>query len=343
MTSMGATVAGLSKDQYRLGVDASQSLWDGGRTKAQMAQIEARSQVSQAQSDLAVYQMRSKINDLYFGILLLEVNLRQNDEKTKMLEANAQLLRKMYKGGTAMLSDAQRVEAEIATTRQQRSSIVEASRAYRNVLSLFTGLDLSSETLQVPPMIGVNAEIDANHPQLRLLDAQHRSLDSQRQSIEVSIMPQVSAFGTAFYGRPGYDNFDAMMRNRFSFNFMVGVRATWSIGEWYRKKTNLAKLNLNERDIALSRDNFLFNNRITTATQQGQIVAKQAELQHDQEIIDLRAAVRHATESKLRHGIVVADDLVRDITAENLARQARDYREIEILKSIYDIKYVNNQ
>ncbi len=341
LESMGGNVAGLSKDQYRIGADATQNLWDGGRTKAQIARVEASSRVSQAQSDLAVYQVRQRINDLYFGILLLDVNLRQNAEKIKMLEADVKVLNSMYRGGTATKSDAQRVQAEIASARQERASIVEAGKAYRNVLSLLTGLDLAHETLEVPAMTEADPVV-TSHPQLRLIEAQRSSLDAQRQAIDASLKPQVSAFASAFYGRPGYDNFDAMMRNRFSFNFMVGVKASWSIGEWYRKKNNLAKLNASALDLDVSRDNFLFQNRLTTASQQGQIAAKRAQLEQDDEIVALRTAVRKATESKLKHGIVVSDDLVRDITSEVLARQARDYREIEILKNIYDIKYTTN-
>jgi hypothetical protein len=62
----------------------------------------------------------------------------------------------------------------------------------------------------------------------------------------------------------------------------------------------------------------------------------------DAEIISLRAAVRKAAESKLSHGIIDVNDLLREINQENAARVQQSIHEIEMLKEIYDNKITTN-
>ena len=59
----------------------------------------------------------------------------------------------------------------------------------------------------------------------------------------------------------------------------------------------------------------------------------------DEEIISLRSSIRKAAESKLQHGIIDVNDLVREINAENAARVQQSVHEIQMLKAIYDLKY----
>ena len=336
---MGVELKGMSKDQYRVGIDASQVIWDGGATRSRIEQLQAEGQVNHAKSNLTIYQVRSKVNELYFGILMLEENLKQTEVKMHTLESNLKLINSYVKGGVATVSDAQRVEAEMASTRQQRSTIEETDKAYRKVLGIFTGLDLTSAPLERPADLAVDDKVESNPPQLAYLDAQRAALEAQRHSIKASLMPQVSAIGTAYYGRPGYDMFKAMFQDKFSFNFMVGMKATWSLSSLYSKKNNEAKIDNAERELNVERDKFLFNTSMTTAAKQGSIAAGEKELSEDDTIIALRQSVRKATESKLKHGIIVPDDLVKDVSSEHMARLARAYRELEILKNKYDIKY----
>ena len=62
----------------------------------------------------------------------------------------------------------------------------------------------------------------------------------------------------------------------------------------------------------------------------------------DEEIIALRSAVRKAAESKLAHGIIDVNDLVREINQEQAARVQQSMHEIEMLKEIYDNKITTN-
>ena len=91
-----------------------------------------------------------------------------------------------------------------------------------------------------------------------------------------------------------------------------------------------------------SREVFLFNNRLELIQQNENIEQYRRLMNDDEEIIALRSSVRKAAESKLAHGIIDVNDLVKEINAENAARVQQSMHEIKLLKEVYDIKFTTN-
>jgi len=152
-------------------------------------------------------------------------------------------------------------------------------------------------------------------------------------------MPRLNVFATGFYGYPGYNMFEDMMSHRWSLNGMIGARLSWNVGALYTRKNDKARIQL-QRDMAEnSRDVFLFNNTLEQMQQNENIERYRSQMKDDEEIIGLRAAVRKAAESKLEHGIIDVNDLVKEINAENNARVQQSMHEIEMLKEMYDLKF----
>ena len=88
---------------------------------------------------------------------------------------------------------------------------------------------------------------------------------------------------------------------------------------------------------------FLFNNRLEVADQTGEIARLRRALTDDDRIVALRRSVREAAESKLRNGVIDTNDLLQKITDEDAAAAARSAREIELVKTIYELKHTINQ
>ena len=53
--------------------------------------------------------------------------------------------------------------------------------------------------------------------------------------------------------------------------------------------------------------------------------------------------MREAAESKLRNGVIDTHDLLLKITDEANASMARSMREIELLKTLYELKHTINR
>ena len=179
-------------------------------------------------------------------------------------------------------------------------------------------------------------------PEMRLFDAQLNLANAQEKALNSAMMPKLGLFAQGFYGYPGLNMFEDMTRRDWSLNGIIGARLTWNIGALYTRKNDKAKLQL-QRDLTESnREVFLFNNNLEQIQQNEDIARFQKLMADDEEIITLRSAVRKAAESKLSHGIIDVNDLVREINAENAARVQQSMHEIEMLKQIYDNKFTTN-
>ena len=338
----GLDMSGIRKDQYKVAIDVSQNIWDGGQSKANRAIAEAEAAVERSRVDVSLYNLQSRIQNLYFGILLLDERVEQTETLIEVLDANLNRMHTYYKNGVAMQSDVDAVEAELLTARQTLSQ-VEASRAsYRRMLEVFIGKPLTDKTLTRPAMVEVASRTSA-HPKLAMFDAQTDRLAAQRKAITASTMPRFSAFVQGYYGYPGLDIFKSMVSAEWTLNAIVGVRMSWNIGAFYTKKNNLNKLDAAERQISVQRDIFLFNTQMQTTQDDGEIARLRSALEDDNRIVKLRRSVRMVAESRLENGVIDATDLLRKIADETTATLNRSTHEIELLQATYRLKTTLNQ
>ena len=338
----GLEMSGIRKDQYKVAIDVSQNIWDGGQSRANREIAEAEAAVERSRVDVSLYDLQSRIQNLYFGILLLDERVAQTETLIEVLEANLNRMRTYYRNGVAMQSDVDAVEAELLTARQTLSQ-VEASRAsYRRMLEVFIGQPLTDKTLTRPAMVDVASRTSAR-PELAMFEAQSDKLAAQRKAIDASVMPRFSAFAQGYYGYPGLDMFKSMVSSEWTLNAIVGVRMSWNIGAFYTKKNNISKLDAAERQIAVQRDVFLFNTEMQTTQDDGEIARLRSAIEDDNRIVELRRSVRMAAESRLENGVIDATDLLRKIADETTATLNRSTHEIELLQAIYRLKTTLNQ
>ena len=342
MTGMGTDMKGLTKDQYRVGIDVNQTLFDGGVISSQKAIARQQGKVQEAQTEVQLYNVRKRVNEMYFSLLMLDEQIVLNHDMQELLAGNERKLQAMMKSGTAAESDWQSVKAERLKVMQQATSLESQKRMLTMMLSTFCGIETNN--IQKPLVKAENEELmsESLRPELRALDAQIGLLNAQEKALNAALMPKLGVFAQGYYGYPGLNMFEDMMSHKWSLNGIIGARLTWNIGALYTRKNDKAKLQL-QRDLTESnREVFLFNNRMEQLQQSEEISRYKQLMNEDAEIISLRAAVRKAAESKLSHGIIDVNDLLREINQENAARVQQSMHEIEMLKEIYDNKFTTN-
>ena len=111
MGQMGLDMKGLAKDQYRVGLDVQQTVFDGGAISAQKRVAREQGSVQQAQLDVSLYNVRQRVNEMYFALLLLEDQIRLNSDLQEQLAASEKKLTSMVKHGTAAQCDLNNVTA----------------------------------------------------------------------------------------------------------------------------------------------------------------------------------------------------------------------------------------
>ena len=342
MNGMGISMKGLSKDQYRVGIDVQQIIYDGGVIGSQKRIAREQGKVQAAQNEVNIYNVRKRVNEMYFSLLLIDEQIKLNIDLQTLLAGNEHKLESMTRRGTAAESDLQSVKAERLNAVQKGTELASQKQMLQRMLSTFCGIEVNN--IHKPQVKSDSRNLTAvnRRPELKVLDAQVSALNAQERALNASLMPKVGVFAQGFYGYPGLNMFEDMMRHRWSLNGLVGARVTWTIGALYTRKNDKAKLQLQRDMTENSREVFLFNNRLEQIQQNENIERYQKLMANDGEIISLRQAVRKAAESKLAHGIIDVNDLLREINQENAACVLQSVHEIELLKEIYDNKYTTN-
>lgn len=342
ISQTGATISGLNEWQYKVGADISQNIWDGGTSKTKRKIEHAEDAERQAAMDVQLYAIRERVEDLYFGILLMDEQIEQTRNMQALLQSNLDKLRSMQKNGTAIQSDVDMVEAQYLSTNQQLIQAESASGSYRKVLELFTGKSLAGQEL-LKPDASIPQDLKPDRPELRQFEAQLLANEAKNASITASTMPKIGLFAQAYYGYPGFDYFESMMNRDPSFNILAGVKVSWNIGAFYHKKNDKRKLRLASDNIIVERDIFLFNTNLKTRSQLDRIDELKAVMKENDRIVQLRENVRKAAESQLDNGIIDATALLTKLTDEKQARLNASYHEIQLLQNIYQLKYTLNK
>ena len=337
---MGLNFEGLKKDQYKVGLDVQQTVFDGGAIKSQKEIARKRGEVQTAQNEVNMYQVRKRVNEMYFGLLLIDEQIKLSADLQELLMQNEKKLASMLKNGTAAESDYQNVKAERLNVVQQATSLQAQRQALARMLSTFCGIEVKA--IKTPPLTPPLKGRGALRPEIKAIDAQLKLADAQEKALNAALMPKLGVFAQGYYGYPGYNMFEDMMSRKFSWNGMIGARLTWNIGALYTRKNDKAKIQLQRETAETSRDVFLFNNNLEQIQQNENIERYKKLMADDEEIISLRSSIRKAAESKLSHGIIDVNDLVKEINNENAARVQQSVHEIEMLKEIYDLRYTLN-
>ena len=335
---LGIDMKGLKKDQYRVGIDISQTIIDGGAISSQKAIVREQGNVQAAQTEVNLYHIRKRVNEMYFSLLMLDNQIQLNKDLQELLLGNEKKLASMVKMGTAAESDLQNVKAERLNVVQQMTNLDSQRRSLQTMLSLFCNMEV--KTVQ-KPTITESSSVN-RRPEIRLFDAQLSLANAQEKALNAALMPRLGVFAQGFYGYPGYNMFEDMMSHNWSWNGLIGARLTWNIGALYTRHNDKAKIQLQRDMTETIREEFLFNNRLEQIQQNESISRYKKLMADDEEVISLRSAVRKAAESKLSHGIIDVNDLVREINQENAAKVQQSMHEIQMLKEIYDNKYTMN-
>lgn len=283
LAQQGIDMPGMNKDQYKAALELNQTLWDGGKSEAdkRIARAEAAEQARSADVDL--YALQGRVDNLFFGILLLDERIAQTRLTLDLLRSNLEKVRALQRNGAAMQSDADAVEAELLTVNQQLTQVTASRNSYRRMLEIFTGRPLDGERLERPDASEPRS-MESSRPELALFDATADKLTAQERLVKAATRPRFGLFAQGYYGYPGMDYFQSMMSPDWSWNAMAGVKMSWNFGAYYTRKNSLAKLRTAKEQVEMQREIFLFNTRLQTAEESGDIARLRKALADDDRI-----------------------------------------------------------
>ncbi|WP_312285948.1 TolC family protein [Chryseobacterium gleum] len=331
----GIQLPSISKDQYKIQGDVSQLLYDGGNIKNQKELIKANNALQIQNVEANLYAIKQRINTLYFSILLIDAQLKQNEINKSSLQTQVQKTEAALKYGVAYRSNLDELKAEVVNIDMASTEYRSNRTAYLKMLSLFIGKELP-ETVQLDQPDGELLSPEINRPELKTFDLQKTIYDTQEKQLKSEYLPTVSAFFQGAYGRPTLN----IIENKFGPWYVTGIRFSWNLGSLYTLSNRKSILNLNRQTAEADKETFLLNTKIDL-TQQDEQIRKYTELLvQDEQVIALRSAVKKSAEAQLDNGVITIHEYIQKVNAENLTIQTKILHEIQLLQAKYNHEFI---
>lgn len=331
----GFSIDPPSKDQYKLVADVNQLIYDGGMIKEQKALQQLNASVEDQKLEVELYKVKERVNQLYLSILLLDEQLKQVQLVKADIQTGIKKVEAQVQNGVAFKSSLNMLKAELMKADQRSIEISVSKKGLIDMLSLFTGKELSDNIqLEKPVYEATVKENEITRPELKLFSEQEKMIGQQERLIQAKNLPKASLFAQGGYGRPGLN----LLLNEFDFYYIGGIRFNWSLGGLYTKRKEKEQVAVNKKIVDAQKETFILNTNAQLKQQQSEIDKLNRLINTDNEIILLRKSVTDAAKAQLENGVITANDYLKEVNAEDQSRQLLITHQVQLMQA-----YINYQ
>ena len=331
----GIKIPQFNKDQYKVYAEADQVIYDGGMVKNQKQTSEVNEVFQQQNLEVQLYALYDRVNQLFFGGLLMDEQIKQNDLLQQDIQNGIDKAKAQVANGVAFRSSVDELSAQLLQAQQTKVELASTKKAYMDMLGLFINAKTDENTvLEKPDTPELTNNI--NRPELLAFDAQKKIFDLQGELLKDQLKPKISFFVQGGYGRPGLN----FLSNDFSFYYTGGLRFNWNFGILYTLKNQQHLLDINKNTQDIQKETFLFNTKISQLQQNENVQKYDSLLDKDDVIIELRTSVKKAVYAQLENGVLSAHDYITQVNAEDQARQTKILHEVQLLQAQYNYQNI---
>lgn len=328
----------IPHDQYGLTAEFTQQIWDGGTSRSQKELAEAGAEVKKTQLETNLWSIRSRVQNVFLGIVLIDKQLELNRLLRESLERSSEEVKSRMEAGVALPSDLDQVSVNILSCLQQRASLDADRKSYVKILGLLTGRDMTDVELAVPQdavnYVDDGARDFETRPEMAFYAAQLKQNEFQRRQLNTLISPKLNLSLQGGYGRPGMN----MLSGDFSGYFVAGLKLQWNIGALYTRGLDKRKVNADAQKIDLTRKSFILNSSVEAEQKNNAILKARDVLEKDSEIIGLRQRIRASGENQYREGTIKMNDYLSMLDEEYKAKANESMHEVQLMMAVYDMK-----
>ncbi len=328
----------IPHDQYGLTAEFTQQIWDGGTSRSQKELAEAGAEVKKTRLETNLWSIRSRVQNVFLGIILIDKQLELNRLLRESLERSSEEVKSRMEAGVALPSDLDQVSVNILTCLQQRASLDADRKSYVKILGLLTGRDMTDVELAVPQdavnYVDDGARDFETRPEMAFYAAQLKQNEFQRRQLNTLISPKLNLSLQGGYGRPGMN----MLSGDFSGYFVAGLKLQWNIGALYTRGLDKRKVNADAQKIDLTRKSFILNSSVEAEQKNNAILKARDVLEKDSEIIGLRQRIRASGENQYREGTIKMNDYLSMLDEEYKAKANESMHEVQLMMAVYDMK-----
>jgi outer membrane protein TolC len=313
----------------------NQTIWDGGATSSQKDITRANAEFEKANVDVSFYSLRERINQLYFGILVIDEQLKQLKILNDNLQRNLEKAKLTKENGYAYQSDVDEVKAEVLNIAQKKIEFDYTRKGYVEMLSFLIGEKLDENVQLITPVVVESPDAFAgNRPELRMFATQIKLIEAQSSLNKVSNMPKIGLLGAGVWITPGASFGTSSLTDLA----IVGLSLSWNTGGLYRNSNNKNLDRIKIERITSQQETFSFNNNLQLTQIKSEIEKQKAILQQDEEIVKLKGNIKKSYQLRYDNGVSPMNDLINALNKENESLSNRALHNIELLMSIYNYK-----
>lgn len=330
------TLPKFSKDQYKILGELDQQLYDGGLNRYKNDETKANAALQKQNIEVDLYKIKERINSIFFSVLLIDNQLKQNDLNKSTLVSQLKKTQGSFDNGTAYKSEINELKAEVENLEMTTTDQQADQKAYLRMLSIFIGKDVTESAGLEYPSIETNAlSTEIKRPELEAFDLQKQVYQAQENQLKADYKPKFNAFFQGAYGRPTLN----ALKNNFGAWYITGVKMSWNLGSLYTLKNQRAILQINQQSTDVDRDVFLRNLQQDIVQQDEDIKKYQQLIVKDQKIIDLRSSVTESAVAQLQNGVITTHEYIQKLNTENEAKQTLNLHRIQLLQAQYNLKF----
>jgi outer membrane protein TolC len=335
----GITIPSPDPDQYKLTLDATQIIWDGGATKARKELAYAQNNAEKSGITNELYALRERVNDAFFGIIILDITENQLRIMLDELKARLESIKSGIREGVVLESSQFSLHAEILRLEQRMMEIPSRKVSLISVLESLTGITINEQAHFTVPEINDDNRIYLLRPELQSFTLQKSVVDAKVELSSKRRMPTIAGFVTAGYGKPGLN----MLSNEWDTYVVAGAKLSWSIWDWNITNRERQILMVQSNIVDLRKQAFedAINMQITSSLKEIETIKQQ--MKKDEEIIELLEAVKAKSASQLANGTISSTEYLADFNSAARAKLDLECRKMMLVKEKTKLCYLKGE
>jgi outer membrane protein TolC len=326
---------GAPKDQFSINLDVEQLIYNGGRTKSQVKLDKLSTEIEILDLEVKLYELRERVNDAFFSILLLRQSRQVLYEKRKSVNSRLEEVKSAVANGVMAAANSKVLKSELLLIDQQMKELEFAERSSFETLAVLMNRtdDFDIESNVSEEKIGVYSfkqEVSKGRPEYKLFDGKNLLLEEKITLTKKDRLPVISAFGQLGYGQPGYNQ----LNDEFDSYYLIGAKLSWNIFDWKNSKRNQKRYQLQKDFVKIQESSFQKNQKVELRREHNNISKYNVLLEQDAAIIKLKEEVTKSSSSQLNNGVITSSDYLEDLNKEVQAKLNREYHQIQLNQSL---------
>ena len=338
-----ASVPGMSslfrpmpQDQYKLTLDISQVIYDGGAIKSARAIEQADLHINEKQTESDLYKLKGQVNTYYFNIMLLDRQKELLDSYLGLITKRISTMQSALNNGVLIKPDIDILSSEKLKLEQQITENNLRRDALIKILSDMTGSEIDNSTRFILPAETPEITMELTRPELQMFDLRKEQLSAGLKMVQSKRMPKAFGFATLGYGNPpGMDFFN----DKFDTYYIVGAGIKWNIFDWNRAKNEKQVISLQQGIIENRKNDLADNLKRQLEGKMSEIKSLRELVKTDAELMELRKRITAASESQYENGVITATEYLNELNSEKSVAINSEIHRISL--ALAGIEYIN--